>query len=62
MLAEAKEVLHRAVPRDFTEIQKPSDLMALSIDSGTFHDGYILGMHEEAGILEILLDTSWKIH
>ena len=59
MLDEAKEILSRSRQQEFTEIKTSSDLDALDINSGSFHDGYILGMQEKNGVLEILLDTSW---
>ncbi len=59
MLAEAKAVLSQSKVRQRTKIEKQSDLEALQFNSVTFHDGYILGMYEKDGILEILLDTSW---
>jgi hypothetical protein len=59
MLAEAKDVLSRSRQQEFTEIKTSFDLDTLAINSGSFHDGYILGMQEKNGILEILLDTSW---
>lgn len=59
MLDEAKDVLRRSRQQEFAEIKSSFDLDALAINSGSFHDGYILGMQEKNGILEILLDTSW---
>ena len=59
MLTDAKEILKQSTYQEFTKIQSPSDLEALSINSGAFHDGYILGMCEKDGSLEILFDTSW---
>lgn len=60
MLEEAKEILRNTSVCEFTKIEKPSDLEALDINTGSFHDGYILGMRQENDTLEILLDTSWS--
>lgn len=59
MLTEAKQMLRLSAPQEFTVIKTGSDLQALEIDSGAFHDGYVMGMCEKNGMLEILLNTSW---
>ena len=59
MLAEAKAVLSKSNVREWIKIKNQSDLEALQINTGSFHDGYVLGMCEKDGTLEILLDTSW---
>ncbi len=59
MLQEAKVILCQTKPQEYTEIKSSSDLDALDINTGAFHDGYILDMHEKDGNLEILFDTSW---
>ena len=58
MLQDAKAILNQSKPQEYTEIKSSFDLDALDMNSGAFHDGYILGMQEKDGILEILLDTS----
>lgn len=59
MLEDAKQLLSQMQIQAFTPIKTKSDLEALEINSGSFHDGYILGMTEKNGTLEIMLDTSW---
>lgn len=59
MLEEAKKILAQMRIREYTDVRSQSDLEALEINSGSFHDGYILGMTEKNDLLEILLDTSW---
>lgn len=59
MLQEAKEILCQSTPQEYTEIKSSSDLDALDMNAGSFHDGYVLGMQEKNGVLEILFDTSW---
>ncbi|MBQ2805007.1 MAG: hypothetical protein IJF10_03920 [Clostridia bacterium] len=59
MLADAKKILRANSFGEFTSIEKSSDIDALSLNSGSFHDGYVLGIHEENSTTEILLDTSW---
>ena len=59
MIEEAKEILGKINSNDFTKVKTSSDLEALDINSGSFHDGYVLGMEEHNDTLEILLDTSW---
>lgn len=59
MLEEARSLLKTVNPQAFTKIESSADLQALEINSGSFHDGYILGMQEKNGMLDILLDSSW---
>ena len=59
MLEEARDILHQMRPQEFTDIQSPSDIEALEMNTGAFHDGYILGIREQEDKLEILFDTSW---
>ncbi len=59
MLDEAKEMLRAESLCEFKKIEKTSDFDALDLNSGSFHDGYVLGINEENNTLEILLDTSW---
>ena len=59
MLEEARVMLRRLNPREFTALKSRTDIEALEFNSGTFHDGYILGMKEKDGALEILFDTTW---
>lgn len=59
ILDVAKNILSQMKVKPFVQIQSKSDLEALEINSGSFHDGYVLGMTEKNGVLEIMLDTSW---
>ena len=59
MLEEAKGVLSKQQKQEYTIIKTQGDLVALDINSGAFHDGYVLEMRQENQVLEILLDTSW---
>ena len=59
MLQEAKEILRQSTPQEYTEIKSSFDLDALDMNTGSFHDGYVLGMQEKNGVLEILFNTSW---
>ena len=59
MLEDAKRILGQSTFAEFTAIKSEADLDGLAQNSGSFHDGYVLGMTEKDGALEILLDTSW---
>lgn len=59
MLEEAKTILTKMKPKEYTTITSKSDLEALEFNTGYFHDGYILAMKEKNDTLEILFDTSW---
>lgn len=59
MLEEAKRILGQSAFAEFTAIKSEADLDGLELNHGAFHDGYVWGMHEKDGALEILLDTSW---
>lgn len=59
MLEEARKILTQMKPKEYTTVTSRSDLKALDLNTGSFHDGYILAMQEKNDTLEILLDTSW---
>lgn len=59
MLEEAREILKQIKPQEFTKVKSKADCEALEINTGSFHDGYILAMKEKNDTLEILFDTSW---
>ena len=59
MLEEARGVLSQMRPKEYTTVTSESDLEALDLNTGSFHDGYILAMQEKNDTLEILFDTSW---
>lgn len=59
MLEEAKVLVNNMAIRDFTAIKGPSDIKALQQNAFDLHDGYVLGVTEQNGALEILFDTSW---
>lgn len=59
MLEEARKILTQMKPKEYTTVTSRSDLEALDLNTGSFHDGYILAMREKNNTLEILFDTSW---
>jgi hypothetical protein len=59
MLEEARKILTQMQPKEYTTVTSRSDLEALDLNTGSFHDGYILAMREKNDTLEILFDTSW---
>ena len=59
MLEEARKILTQMKPKEYTTVTSRSDLEALDLNTGSFHDGYILAMQEKNDTLEILFDTSW---
>ena len=59
MLEEARKILTHMKPKEYTTVTSRSDLEALDLNTGSFHDGYILAMREKNNTLEILFDTSW---
>lgn len=59
MLEEAKATLRKYSAKGYTTIKTPSDLEALTLNTGSLHDGYVLGSRENNGVLEILFDSSW---
>ena len=59
MLEEARKILTQMKPKEYTTVTSRSDLEALDLNTGSFHDGYVLAMQEKKDTLEILFDTSW---
>ena len=59
MLEEARKILTQMKPKEYTTVTSRSDLEALDLNTGSFHDGYVLAMQEKNDTLEILFDTSW---
>lgn len=59
MLNEAKFIADNFKKSTFKYVKSDKDLEVLELNTGSFHDAYILAMRQDADELEILFDTTW---
>ena len=59
MLNETQSIAKQFNDYKYFEIKSNKDLEVLELNTGSFHDAYILAMKQDDNKLEILFDTTW---
>lgn len=59
MLNEAKNILDNFNDSKYIDVKSNKDLEMLELNTGSFHDSYILAMKQKGNGLEIVFDTTW---
>ena len=59
MLNEAKNILDNFNDSKYIDVKSNKDLEMLELNTGSFHDAYILSMKQDDDELEIVFDTTW---